>query len=216
MRPLPRGRHGLPHAFIVTNQRERLLSAIAITCTTKSYPTVTIKDITDGARVSRRTFYDLFSDKEDCFLAAYDTFVENSFVALTDAYATAGRTWAERVGASLRRLLELCAEDPPFAHLAVVDVHAAGRAALERRDATLRRFAVFLDPGRNELPESLAGHKALTRAVVGGLYESLYNRIKAGETERLPELARDLHYCAMVPFMGHAKAFAASAAANGY
>src|ERR1700753_1712863 len=88
MQPLPRGRHGLPHAFIVTNQRERLLSAIAIACTTKSYPTVTIKDITDGARVSRRTFYDLFTDKEDCFLAAYDTFVENTFVALTDTYTT--------------------------------------------------------------------------------------------------------------------------------
>jgi AcrR family transcriptional regulator len=213
-RPLPRGRHGLPHAFVVTNQRERLLAAIAVACTTKSYPAVTIKDITDGARVSRRTFYDLFRDKEACFLAAYDTFVENTFVAVTDAYATAGRSWPVRLGAAVRRLLELCAEDPALAHLAVVDVHAAGRKALERRDATLRRFAVFLEPGRTELPRSLAGHAPLTGAVVGGLYEALYNRIKAGETERLPELAQDLHYCALVPFLGHSKALAASDAAS--
>jgi AcrR family transcriptional regulator len=212
---LPRGRHGLPHAFIVTNQRERLLGAIAVACTAKSYPAVTIKDITDGARVSRRTFYDLFRDKPDCFLAAYDTFVESTFVALTEAYTTAGRSWSVRVGAALRRLLELCAEEPAFAHLAVVDVHAAGRVALARRDATLRRFAVFLEPGRDELPAALASHEPLTGAVVGGLYEALYNRIKAGETERLPELATELHYCALVPFLGHTKAFAASASSIG-
>lgn len=171
---------------------------------------ITIKDITDVAHVSRRTFYDLFSDKEGCFLAAYDTFVENTFVAVTDAYDTAGHGWPVQIGAALRRLLELCAEDPPLAHLAVVDVHGAGRVALARRDATLRRFATFVDPGRGELPPALAGHRRLTTAVVGGLYEALYNRIKAGDAARLPELAGDLHYCAMVPFMGHARAFAAS------
>jgi AcrR family transcriptional regulator len=208
--PLPRGRHGLSHAFVVTNQRERLLSAIAVACTAKSYPVTTIKDITDVAHVSRRTFYDLFADKEACFLEAYDTFVENTFVAVTDAYTAGGDEWPPRIGAALLRLLELCAEDPPLAHLAVVDVHGAGRVALARRDATLRRFSRFLDPGRGELPTTLARHRRLTDAVVGGLYEALYNRIKAGEAARLPELASDLHYCAMVPFMGHARAFAES------
>jgi AcrR family transcriptional regulator len=100
MRSLPRGRHGLPHAFIVTNQRRRLLEGIAAACAVKSYPAVTIKDITDAARVSRRTFYDLFSDKEACFLAAYDASIEVTFMALSNAYASEARSWPARVGAS--------------------------------------------------------------------------------------------------------------------
>ena len=210
---LPRGRHGLPHAFIVTNQRRRLQIAIAEACVEKSYPAVRIKDITDGARVSRRTFYDLFSDKEDCFLATYDICVESVFLALNRAYASAAETWETRVGAALRRLLELCAENPAFAHLVVVDVHTAGRVALERRDATLRRFSAFLEPGRAGLPPALANYGPLTEAVIGGLSEALYNRIKIGDAERLPELASQLHYCTLVPFLGHSKALAASEAA---
>jgi hypothetical protein len=92
----------------------------------------------------------------------------------------------------------------------IVDVHTAGRVALERRDATLRRFAVFLEPGRGELPPALAGYKPLTEAVVGGLCEALYNRIKVGRVEHLPELASQLHYCTLVPFLGHAKALGAA------
>jgi AcrR family transcriptional regulator len=194
----------------VTNQRERLLSAIAAACTSKSYPAVTVKDITDHAGVSRRTFYDLFSDKEDCFLVAYDMFVDSVFGALSAAYATGGRSWPEQVGAALRQLLDMCALNPDLAHLAIVDVHAAGRPALARRDATLHRFSVFLEPGQVELPPAVAGHEQITAAAVGGIYAALYNRIKAGETERLPELGHDLHYCALVPFLGHSKASAAS------
>jgi AcrR family transcriptional regulator len=208
--PLPRGRHGLPHAFIVTNQRRRLQIAIAEACAEKTYPAVRIKDITDGARVSRRTFYDLFSDKEDCFLATYDVCIEAVFISLNRAYAAAGPSWEARVGAALKRLLELCAEEPAFAHLVVVDVHTAGRVALERRDATLRRFAQFLEPGRSGLPPALARYEPLTEAVIGGLCEALYNRIKVGDAEQLPALTQELHYCTLVPFVGHAKALAAS------
>jgi AcrR family transcriptional regulator len=207
---LPRGRHGLTAADVATNQRERLLSSIAAACKEKGYPAVTVKDITQGAGVSRRTFYDLFSDKEDCFLVAYDMFVDSVFGALSAAYAAGGRSWPERLGAALRQLLDMCARNPALAHLAIVDVVAAGRAALARRDATLYRFSVFLEPGRTELPAAIADHEPITAAAVGGVYAALYNRIQGGETEQLPELARDLHYCALVPFLGHPRACAAS------
>jgi len=207
---LPRGRHGLPHAFIVKNQRRRLRMAIADACAEKTYPAVRIKDITDGARVSRRTFYDLFSDKEDCFVATYDVCVESVFLSLSKAYAAAGPTWEARVGAALKKLLDMCAKNPAFAHLVVVDVHTAGRVALARRDETLRRFAAFLEPGRSGLPPALATYGPLTEAVIGGVSEALYNRIKVGDAERLPELTRQLHYCILVPFLGHTKALAAT------
>src|SRR3954449_5882078 len=69
---LPKGRHGLSRAFIAHNQRERLLDAIANVVAEKGYAATRVADITDYAGVSRKTFYELFTDKEDCFLAAYD------------------------------------------------------------------------------------------------------------------------------------------------
>jgi AcrR family transcriptional regulator len=208
---LPRGRHGLPRAFVVTNQRERLIDAIAEAGVAKGYALVTVKDITDRAGVSRRTFYDLFADKEECFLAAYDTVVERTFANLQAAFAQGGPLWPQRVKAVLEALAELCVAEPAFAHLTMVDVLAAGRPALERRDAVLRRFALFLEPGRTGLPALIAADDLLPQAVIGGLYEALYARIHAGQTVELPDLVPELLYCMLVPFLGHGPALHVSA-----
>ena len=61
---LPRGRHGLSRAFVINNQRERIFASLAAVCAAKGYAEVTVQDITQHAGVSRRTFYDLFADKE--------------------------------------------------------------------------------------------------------------------------------------------------------
>lgn len=207
---LPRGRHGLPRAFVVTNQRERLIDAIADAGVEKDYAQVTVKDITERAGISRRTFYDLFADKEECFLAAYDTVVERTFEPLEAAYASSGPAWALRIKAVLEQLADLCAAEPAFAHLTMVDALAAGRRALERRDAVLQRFALFVMPGAAALPGALAGHELIPQAVVGGIYETLYARIQAGATAALPQLIPQLLYCTLVPFLGHSAALAAS------
>ncbi|HWI74932.1 MAG TPA: TetR/AcrR family transcriptional regulator, partial [Baekduia sp.] len=57
---LPKGRHGLSRAFIASNQRERLLDAIANVVADKGYAATRVADITDYAGVSRKTFYELF------------------------------------------------------------------------------------------------------------------------------------------------------------
>jgi AcrR family transcriptional regulator len=200
----------LTRAFVITNQRERLLDAIAQAGVEKGYAAVTVRDVTERAGVSRRTFYDLFADKEECFIAAYDTVVDRTFATLDTAYALGGPLWPDRVESVLDALLELSAAEPAFAHLVMVDVLAAGRAALERRDAVLRRFAQFLEPGRAGLPTGLAGGELIAHAVVGGLYEALYKRIQARETAQLPELVAELLYCTLVPFTGHVQALAIS------
>src|SRR3954453_20112725 len=69
---LPAGRHGLPREFITQNQRERIITALVDTVAERGYNATTVANITKAASVSRRTFYEHFSDKEACFLAAYD------------------------------------------------------------------------------------------------------------------------------------------------
>lgn len=178
----------------------------------KGYVDVTVQDIIDHAGVSRRTFYDLFSDKEQCFLAAYDEIVDRLFDAVQHTYGSEVRTWPERVSAAMGELVFHCAAEPELARLAMVDVLAAGSRALARRDETLHRFATFFEEGRNLLPEEMAFQELLAQAVVGGLYEALYAYILDGQARQLPDRIPDLLYCALVPYLGHDRALAESRA----
>lgn len=208
--PLPRGRHGLPRGFVVENQRKRIFYSLAAVCAVKGYAQIRVQDIIDHAGVSRRTFYDLFADKEECFLAAYDVILARVFDHVDAAYRTGQLPWAQRVAAALRALIEQYDADPGLARLVMVEVHAAGQRALERRDAALRRFSVFFDAGAAELPPSMSGRELLAQAVTGGLYETLFTYIVTGRIDRLPDLLPDLLYCALVPYLGHGAALAAS------
>jgi AcrR family transcriptional regulator len=70
------GRHGLDRAFVIQNQRDRILNAIAEEVARKGYVETTVADVVSRAGVSSRTFYDFFRDKAECFLAAYDAAIE--------------------------------------------------------------------------------------------------------------------------------------------
>lgn len=197
---------------MLSNQRERIFASLAHVCAEKGYRAVTVQDIITDAGVSRRTFYDLFNDKQQCFLLAYELVMDRVFAAVEAAYWEGERPWPERIASALSAVLAQFAAEPVFARLAMVEVLGAGRAALARRDAELRRFEVFFGAGRVALPAPLAGQPDLGRAVVGGVSEAVYARILAGQAERLPEIAADLVYCALVPYVGHARASAASGA----
>jgi AcrR family transcriptional regulator len=196
------------------NQRKRIFDSLAAVSAAHGYGEVTVQDITDHAGVSTRTFYDLFADKEQCFLAAYELIMERLIGEVSAAYSAGERPWPERVAAALRAVIQRYVSEPHLARLVMVEVLAAGRAALERRDAALRRFAIFLEPGKAGLPAEMEGTEVLTQAVIGGLYEALYTYIVDGHTEQLPGLVPDLLYCALVPYLGHADAIAASEAAR--
>ena len=211
---LLRGRHGLPHSLVVENQRDRILESVAAMCASKGYAEMTVEDVCTDAEVSRRTFYDLFDDKEQCFLDAYDQIVGRLFRAVSRAYSAGERPWTDRITSGLRALVEVFAADPALARVAVVDVLAAGQPALERRDAALRGFAAFFEPGSNVLPAEMTGHELLAQAVGGGLYEGLYAHVAEGKTASLPALLPDLVYCALVPYLGHAPAVSARKAAR--
>jgi AcrR family transcriptional regulator len=211
---LPRGRHGLPRAFVIKNQRDRIFASLACVCSAKGYANVTVQDITDDAGVSRRTFYDLFADKEQCFLAAYDLVVERLWREVEAAYSSGELPWTGRISAALRAIVRLYIAEPDFARLITVEVLGAGHAALARRDAALRRFAVFFEPAAAQLPDAIAEREVLVQAVIGGLYEILYIYSIEGRTERLPAILPELVYCVVVPYLGPAAALEARDAAR--
>ena len=116
------------------------------------------------------------------------------------------------MAAALRVVIKRYVSDPELAQLVTVEVLAAGPPALARRDAALKRFAIYLEPGVAGLPLGMQGAEILTQAVIGGVYETLYTCLVEEETGTLPGLFPELLYCVLLPYLGHAAALAASQA----
>lgn len=188
---LPHGRHGLARDAVLASQRGRMLEAIATAASEKGYPATTVGDVIAGAGVSRRTFYEHFSGKEDCFLAAFDTGIGVLLSEMAQA-TRAVDEWQERLRAGIRTLLAVLANDPPFTRIGTIEVMAAGPAALERRTEMMRVFAGQYrrlhadvrkaDPTVGELD------RRVFAALAGGVIEMVVVCVAAGRTAELPEL----------------------------
>jgi AcrR family transcriptional regulator len=178
-----------------------MLDATSRAVSELGYPSLTVAAILERAGVSRKTFYEHFSDKEECFLAAYDEVVRLLSAGIAEAF-DAGDTWRERVRSGLGAFLRLLAAEPAFARMCIVEVLAAGPAALQRRDAAMKQFTAYFEQGRRELPEGLAVPDVVPEAVVGAVYEIVYARVLADRTHELPDLLPELMYVALVPFLG--------------
>jgi AcrR family transcriptional regulator len=204
---LPRGRHGLPREAVTESQRSRILQAMIEVVSERGYPETRVVDVIEVAGVSRKTFYELFSSKEDCFLATYDVLLGNLLGDTARGFESKpGAPWAERIAAGLGELLEHLAEHPDEARYAIVEVLAAGPKALARRDAALRQFTGFLDAGRAETSIELPGITSLS--IAGGINELLYSEILHGATASLPGRLPDLMFWIVLPFLGPERAAA--------
>jgi AcrR family transcriptional regulator len=204
---LPRGRHGLTREAVTESQRERIHQAMIEVVSERGYPDTRVVDVITVAGVSRKTFYELFTSKEDCFLATYDELLGNLLSDTAEGFESRpGAPWAERVAAGLQALLEHLAKHPDEARFAIVEVLAAGPKALARRDAALRQFTGFLDAGRAETSVELPGITSISLA--GGVNELLYSEILHGAAARLPSRLPDLVFWVTLPFLGAERAAA--------
>jgi AcrR family transcriptional regulator len=184
----------LPRAIARSTQRERLIAGMARTVAQRGYAATPVADVLKTAGVSRRTFYEQFADKEDCFLAAYEAIAALCTERLVAAYHGGGG-WEDGIARAYDALLRTLAEEPDFAHLGVVEVLAAGPRALARREAALLRFARFIDHTRERAEIAVAPPRRVGQAIVGGIHELVYLQILRGEAEHLPQLTDELlHY----------------------
>jgi AcrR family transcriptional regulator len=173
----------------------------------RGYPETRVVDVIEVAGVSRKTFYEHFEGKEECFLTTYDALFGHLHGLMSDCFESPpGVPWAERATAALRTLLGQLAAHPSGARFAIVEVLAAGPKALSRRDAALRQFSGFLELGRAETTVELPGITALSLA--GGINELLYSEILHGAAARLPTRLPDLVFWIALPFLGPERATA--------
>jgi AcrR family transcriptional regulator len=187
--PLPRGRHAAPRAVVRASQRGRMLAAMATAVAEKGYRAVAVADVIARAGVSRKTFYEHFANREECFLAAYDAGVGRLLAAIDDAIRAAAPDPMAIARAGTARYLEMLAANPAFARTFLVEVLAAGPAALERRTRVHERFAAQL--AETHRAARAAGPERpphVFRACVGAIHELVTDHVLRRGAATLPEL----------------------------
>jgi AcrR family transcriptional regulator len=204
---LPPGRHGLPREFVAHNQRERLVAGLAEAVAENGYAGTTIAHITRHAAVSRRTFYEHFSSKDECFVAAYDTAMAELRQRVDEAFEQE-EEWPQAVQAGIAAMLDFLTAEPHLARLSMVEALVAGPVVIERYDAAIQGLVPYLQAGRKDRSaEVLRGLSPSTEeALVGGMISLISRRIFADRTEELGSLLPDLVEFTLTPYLGSAEA----------
>jgi len=201
---LPPGRHGLSRDTVAESQRQRLLNAVVETVVEHGYNATTIAQLIEAASVSRRTFYELFDDKEDLFLAAYAMIVEHLQGALREAEAEGGDGWPGQLRAELEALLRIFAADPTVARFVLLESLAAGGPVATRHREALRCFAAILRPEPIDPGDPLAA--AREQALVGGISTLVARRLKSGGAAGLEDLLPDVYELVLTSYLGRSEA----------
>jgi AcrR family transcriptional regulator len=187
---LPTGAHGLTREQVADDQRERLRAAMVELIAERGYPAVRILDLTQLAHVSRPTFYNLYADKEELLLGAYQDIAGRTTQKVAEAYS-AGGSPEESVHLALLAFAELAAVEPAAMTLALLGTFGAGPRALASRNLTLQALERTIQAGRgrewSERPVDLT-----TKFLIGGIREVSAMRLRQGRSEELPELAAEL------------------------
>jgi AcrR family transcriptional regulator len=200
----PSGVRKLPPDLIKAVQRERLIVAMLNAAAELGYLETNVQDVIDRAGVSRPTFYEHFSNKEDCFLSAFDTSATRLSKKVEAAVRKGGNVWRDRVRFGLEAVLRFATREPDTARTMVVEARAASSAAVRRRVELLDEFARCLDhEAQKLLPEPSPQTPVTATGIIGGVESLLYSRLCKQEYDRLESLLPSLMYFVVLPYEGH-------------
>ncbi len=195
----------VPREQLVEIQRSRLLAAAVVAVDELGYADTTVSDVTSRARVSRRTFYELFANREECLAAVLEDVV-GLIEAEVAAAGLGGLAWRERVRGGLWVILSFLDREPALARVCVVQALRGGPRLLGRREEVLAGLAAVVDEGRLESARGGGCTPLTAEGVVGAAFAIVYARLLRGEREPLTGLLGELTGIVVLPYLGAAAA----------
>jgi AcrR family transcriptional regulator len=189
----------LPRDFIAGHKRRRMMEAIAELTSVKGYEATKIADIVSRAKVARKTLYDNFDGKEDLFLAAVDSYLDEMRTQVTEACASNEGPWQRGVEAGLAAFLDFLAEQPAAARMCMIEAVSATPPAGARYDAAMHWFVEQL---RAAVPADAGLPDTLEETLIGGVAWIANQQIRRGEADRAQELLPELSEFLLSPYHG--------------
>lgn len=176
----------LPAEEVARNQRERLFAAMVAVVAEKGYEGTRVEDLLELSGVSRSAFYEHFSGKEDCLLAAIDAFLGPTVGAIAES--NGHPSGEDRARAAFDALIELIVDQAAASRMCFVEIFAAGPRAVEQIDRAVDAFQSFVSATLEEMPGRKGMPPEVVRAMIGGLRKVIHTRLYRGEEQELVEL----------------------------
>ncbi len=190
-----------PRAQLEDIQRARLLAATVAAISELGLDSATVGRIAGRAHVSRRTFYELFANRDDCLAAVLDDVVARVEREFAEA-GVAGLPWRVRVRTGMALILTFLDHEPELAQVCVVQASRAGAPIQERRERVLARLAAVVDQGRGAGARGEGCTKLTAEGLVGAAFAIVYARLLRGEREPLTDLRSELMGMIVLPYLG--------------
>lgn len=203
---IPGGRHGLAPEEVAASQRSRILGGMATAVAERGYEATSIADVIARAGVSRKTFYQQFAGKDECFAAACGQEIERLVEVTLSAFEGEGPPWTRRLRGALTALCAALAANPAAARLCFVEALDAGAATAARRREALRGLLPVFEAAPTDALADDAFAESLRMGRIGDLAEMLQHEIAAGAGATLPRLVPQLTYLMALPFLGPERA----------
>jgi AcrR family transcriptional regulator len=198
--------NGFGHAQVAQIQRARILAAMFDVATEHGAAHVSVADVVERSGVSRRTFYETFADREDCFLAAFNDALAFASQRVLPAYQ-AERRWRDQVRAAVIAFMSFLDEEPVIGRLLIRESLTGGAKTRTRREQVLAQIASAIDRGREESANTAAMLQPLTaEGLVGGALSIIDARLSLSSDPPVIGLANVLVSMIVLPYLGPAAA----------
>jgi AcrR family transcriptional regulator len=203
--PRPVGRERISRQALSQHQRERLLDSAAGVFAKRGYTEATIDNIVAAAKASVGSFYGLFENKLDCFLAVHERIVADARERI-EAAISAEESWGGRAALGLHELLEIFVAAPLDGRISLIEVQTAGPTAIDRYNAMMDEAVEWLSEGRLAYPAAAELPPTFEQAAVGGFTYFLQQQLLASKQLMVEPLFRDTVQMVLVPIVGFEEA----------
>lgn len=185
-------------------QRARIVGAMFDVVAQRGAVSVTVAHVVERSGVSRRTFYESFSDREDCMQAAFERALSLASERVISAYES-GKGWREQIRSALVAFLAFCDEQPNVARMLVCESQASGGKVAQRRTDILAELARILEQGR-KTGKAEDVSTLVAEGIVGGVLSVIQTRLTNTDREPLISLTNELMSMILLPYLGPAAA----------
>lgn len=186
---------------VTSSKRERILEGMLEAVGSSGYDGASVRTVLDLTGLYRQAFYDNFPDKDACYLEAFDFGVERFEAAVVES-AAGEPAWQGKLRAGLAALLDSLDSEPDVGRALIVEVHAAGQEALERRAEVMGRIAEFVDSAREIAKGGDSPPPIAPEGIVAGIHAIVHARLATGAVDGFRELLPEFMYFAVLPYFG--------------
>ena len=202
--PFPQGRTDLSPEALADDQRERVILGIATILAERGFGDLTVENIAAAARISRTTFFDLFTGMQEAALFAQEILFERFLAAIRKA-CDAQQEWPEKVKAAIEASFDFAEACPAQAHLLASGFLAGDPVLAARVLSSHQQLADLLAEGRRHYPETASLPPVTEEALIGALGSVITRGLALDETERAA-MRSQLVELTLIPYLGSAGA----------